>query len=101
MRALTQDLVRHLGCNAHDISGGELSPDSALDCTVALFMRSHRLSVNQVAADQQGCRSRLHKEDINMGFMQFGWAIAFSVDQKGAVVGKIRKQASPRNDADR
>lgn len=82
----------HPGRNTNHVSRGKPPPDAALNCAIALFMRTHRLAIHQSAAQYQGCRSRLHEEDINLGFVPLGRAVSLPVHQHGAIVRKIRQQ---------
>jgi hypothetical protein len=91
-RALKQELVRHTWRNTDNIARGKLSPDTALNRTVAFFVRPHCFSVDQSATDQQGRRTGLHKEDINLSLMPLGLTVGLPMDQHRAVVGKVREE---------
>jgi len=80
------------GWDADNIVRRKLATDSALDSSVALFAGSHRLSIHQRAAHHSSRRSGLHEEDVDLSFMPLGLAVGLLMNQRGAVVGKIRQQ---------
>ena len=92
MRAFEQKLVRHARRNTDNVSGGNFLAYPALDRSVALFMRPYSLSIHQGAADYQGRRAGLHEEDVRLSLVPLRLTVGLSVNQHGAVVGKICQQ---------
>src|ERR1051325_1678422 len=86
---IKKHLMRHLGRNSYDVAGRQFLPHSALNLSVALFMRRNRFAIDISPANQQRRGARLHEENITLRLMPFDLPVGFSVDLEDRFVRKI------------